>query len=99
MAKKIIGSILQFNNNNITDLKNKLSTLILSNDIQTIQTTKDYQQLALRPSAKRFNALKQIEIKEKLINFQYKRRKDFYAFKNFRPENFNNWKNIEKNLN
>lgn len=97
-AKRIIGAMVgeQFPDLSPTD-HNKLVSMILADDVATLQTDEGYEALAQRGSAKEFEALSFAGFRAKLLNFKFKEgEKITQPFKGLKPSDFENWASMEK---
>lgn len=100
-AKKIISGLLltQFPDMSAADL-DKLSTMILADDLAKIQNAEGYDEIARKGSAKVLDTVQQAGFKAKLIEFKYKEgEKTVQPFKGMKPEDFANWAKIERLFN
>lgn len=97
-AKKIIGAMVaeQFPDLSPTD-HNKLVSMILADDVATLQTDGGYEALAQRGSAEKFETLKFAGFRAKLLDFKFKEgEKITQPFKGLKPDDFKDWASMEK---
>ncbi len=97
-AKKIIGSLVweQFPDLSPMD-HNKLVSMILADDVATLQTDEGYESLAQRGSAEELDAVNFVGFRAKLLNFKFKEgEKVTQPFKGLKPDDFKDWANMEK---
>lgn len=97
-AKKIIGAMVgeQFPDLSPTD-HNKLVSMILADDVATLQTDEGYEALAQRGSAEKLETLKFAGFRAKLLNFKFKEgEKITQPFKGLKPDDFKDWASMEK---
>lgn len=97
-AKKIVSAIIaeQFPDMPLEE-QQKLATLILAENVSTIQTLESYDTLAQRGSAELLNTVQAAAIKQKLIGLEFQvGDKAEHPFKGLKPENFSTPAEIEK---
>jgi|GEM_PF-2648954 len=97
-AKKIIGAMVYEQFPDISPMEhNKLVTMILADDVATLQTDEGYEALAQRGSAEAMEAAKFANVRKRLLNFKYKEGdKVIQPFKGLKPDDFKDWEHIEK---
>lgn len=97
-AKRIVSAIVaeQFPDMPLEE-QQKLATLILAENVSTIQTLENYDTLAQRGSAELLNTVQAAAIKQKLIGMEFQvGDKTEHPFKGLKPENFSTPAEIEK---
>lgn len=97
-ARKIIGVLVaeQFPDLSPMD-HNKLVTMILADDVATLQTDEGYEALAQRATAEKSEAASFAGFRTKLLNFKYKEGdKVNQPFKGLKPEDFESWEKMDK---
>ena len=94
-AKKLIAARLD--EDMPLERKGKVASAVLAKGVMDLQTDKSYETLAREGSAEVLNVMQQSGFKAKLIDFKYKEGdKEVQPFKGMKPENFQDWKSIEK---
>ncbi len=97
-AKRIIGALVgeQFPDMSPMD-HNKLVTMILAEDVATLQTDEGYAELAQRGTAEAMETAKFANVRKRLLNFKYKEGdKVVQPLKGIKPDDLKDWESIEK---
>jgi hypothetical protein len=97
-SKRIIGALVgeQFPDMSPMD-HNKLVTMILAEDVATLQTDEGYEALAQRGTAEAMETAKFANVKKRLLNFKYKEGdKVVQPLKGIKPDDLKDWESIEK---
>jgi hypothetical protein len=96
-AKKIIGTMVGLEFPDLSPMEhNKLVTMILANDVATLQTDEGYESLAQRGSAENLKVVG-AAFRAKLISFKFKEgEKVTQPFKGLKPDDFKDWASVEK---
>lgn len=97
-SKRIIGALVgeQFPDMSPMD-HNKLVTMILAEDVATLQTDEGYAELAQRGTAEAMETGKFANVSARLLNFKYKEGdKVTQPLKGIKPDDLKDWESIEK---
>ncbi len=97
-TEKVFLSLIstQFPDMSLED-QQKLVKSVLAEDIEVIQTTKSYRELAERGGAELFDTINCAGFRQQLIGFKYKvGDTEHEPFKGLKPEDFMHWSSIEK---
>ncbi len=97
-GKRLIAAIVAEQNPEMSLAdQQKLASLILADDVATMQTEADYDELAKRGSAELIDTVRQAGFQRKLIGLQYEEGGSTqHPFKDLKPEDFDTWPKIER---